>query len=184
MAKILTFDLEIETPVNGDWEAARTGGCGISVLVVKDSETGLYHIFDKRTLDAGIDLLNSADLLVSYNGISFDAPVIFGVSGRYLTAAHYDILDHIWSALHGRAKGYKLDEVARATIGMGKSSNGEYATTLVKQKRWAELHSYCLADVHLTAHLFDHIMDSGFVKGTNGIELFLEKPILGVAEYA
>lgn len=187
MTRILTFDLEIARPVSsaGGWDAARRGDCGISVLCIKDSETNRYHLFDERTLDAGIDMLNGADLLVSFNGIDFDANVIFGVSGRYLTVPHYDILREIWSALKGRKRGYKLDEVAQATIGMGKSGHGEYATTLFAEGRFAELHDYCIGDVHITAHLFDHIVDSGFIKGADGTELFLEKPLLnGVKDYA
>lgn len=186
MTKILTFDLEIAKPISaaGGWDAARRGDCGISVLCIKDSETGRFYLFDEHTMDAAVDMLNSADLLVSFNGIDFDANVIFGVTGRYLTVPHYDILKEIWSALKCRKKGYKLDEVAQATIGMGKSGHGEFATTLAAQNRYAELHDYCIGDVHITAHLFDHIIDSGFIKGADGLELFLEKPLVGAKDYA
>ena len=186
MSRILCWDLEISEPVSdklGGWEAAKRGDCGISALVISDSETGRYHIYDRHTLDEAVDHLNSADLLVGYNTVDFDSRVIFGVTGRYITVPQYDILLEIWNELHDRKKGYKLDQVAKATLGYGKSGNGEFATTLVKKKRWGDLFDYCLADVHLVQQLFDHIVDFGFIKGADGEKLHLNQPVTG-KEYA
>jgi hypothetical protein len=176
--KILTFDLEIEKPVSsapGGWEAARNGECGISVICVSDSETG-YYFYDKNDLDEAVDHLNSGDLLVSWNGIAFDAQVIFGCTGRYLMSAHYDLLAETYKSLKERRKGYKLDQVARATLGIGKRGNGEFATALVAKKRWGRLFTYCAGDVHCTRALYNHVVDLGWLKGGDNFEVFLEKP--------
>ena len=178
--RTLCWDLEIHDTVSntaGGWDTARQGGCGISALVISDSETGRYHIYDKNDLEEAVDHLNSADLLVGFNTINFDSAVVFGVTGRYITVPQYDILDEIWKATGKRVKGFKLDEVAQATLNMGKNGHGEFATSLVKKKRWGRLFDYCCNDVALVQHLYNHIIDTGWIKGASGEELHLEKPI-------
>lgn len=178
---MICWDLEIEKPVSdttGGWDGAKRGDCGISALVLSDSDTGRYHIYDKHTLEEAVDHLNGADLLVGFNTIEFDSSVVFGVTGRYITVEQYDICQEVWRTLKKRQKGYKLDEIAQATLGVGKNSNGEFATTLVRKKRWGQLFDYCLNDVHLVRELYNHINELGWIRGTPGIDLFLERPLL------
>lgn len=177
--KILVWDLEIEKPVGeieGGWDAVRQGAAGISALVIYDSETGRYHIYDKHDLLAAVDHLNTADLAVGFNSIAFDSEVVFGVTGEYIRCPQYDILHEIWKALPSRQTGFKLDDVAMRTIGAGKNSNGEFATALVKAGRWGRLFDYCLNDVHLTKELFNFIVQQGYVKAPDGSELYLQEP--------
>lgn len=177
--KILVWDLEIEKPVSeveGGWDEVRRGGAGISALVIYDSETGRYHIYDKHDLLEAVDHLNTADVAVGFNSISFDSEVLAGVTGEYITVPQYDILHEIWRALPTRQTGYKLDDVAMRTIGAGKNSNGEFATALVKANRWGRLFDYCLNDVHLTKELYNYVVEHGFVKAPDGSELYLDEP--------
>ena len=184
MAKICCWDLEIHDPIthNGGWEAAKRGECGISALVISDSETGRFHIYDKHTLDEAIDHLNSADLCVGFNTNDFDEQVLFGVTGRYLQGQRYDILQAIWKALPMREKGWKLDQVCQRTLEIGKNSNGAYATQLVAEEKWGTLFDYCLNDVHLVKLLYNHIVDFGNLTSPNGHKLALSAPPL--QEYA
>lgn len=176
---ILTWDLEIAKPVeslpNG-WEDARSGGAGISCLVIYDNQTQRYHLYDSHTLDAAVDHLNSADLIVGFNTLGFDTGVVLGVTNRHITARQYDILHEIWAAIGRRLKGYKLDDVAQRTIQLGKSGTGEFATALVAAKRWAELFDYCIGDVHITRLLFNHIVQHGWVYTPDMDTLFLDPP--------
>ena len=177
--RILTWDLEIKTPleeVGGDWTRVRNGDAGISVLAVRDNETGRQHLYDTHTLDAAVDHLNEADLLVGFNSVGFDSCVLLGVTNRHLSVPHYDILAKIWEALGTRQKGWKLDDVASRTIGLTKSGKGEYATALFAQGRFAELHDYCMGDVHITAALYNHIVVNGWVVGPEGDHLHLDQP--------
>lgn len=183
--KILCWDLEIHDAISdklGGWDAARRGDCGISALVISDSDTHRYHIYDKHMLDEAVDHLNSADLLVGYNTIGFDSEVVFGVTGRYITVPQYDILAEVWKSTGKRFKGFKLDDVAGATLNLHKNSDGEFATVLVRKKHWGKLFDYCLNDVHLVRELFNHIQDLGWVKGADGEQVHLEKPL--TKEYA
>jgi len=177
VAKILCWDLEILRPVgkNG-WDEARAGKNGISAVVISDSETGRFHIYDQHDLDAAVNHLNEGDLLVGYNTKSFDSEVIYGCTGRVVRGVHYDILDCIWNALPIRQKGWKLDEVATRTLNLGKSGGGEFATALAAKGHWGKLFDYCLNDVHLTKMLFNHIIDFGTLDGPNGEKLELPRP--------
>lgn len=178
--RILTWDLELRKPVDslmGGWEAARAGEAGISALIIKDTETGRYHIYDDKRLDQAVDHLNEGELLVGFNSSDFDQGVLTGITGRQLTTPHYDILAEIWKSLGGhRQKGYKLDDVCQRTIKRGKSGAGRYATTLASLGLWGELFDYCLGDVHITAELFNHIVDHGWVAGPNDEKLDLAAP--------
>ncbi len=185
MSKILCWDLEIKTPVSdteGGWEAARNGDCGISALVVSDSDTRRFHLYDEHTLDEAVDHLNSADLLVGFNTLEFDARVLWGVTGRYITIPQYDILSEIWNTIGVRTKGFKLNEIALATLNLEKSGKGDFAPTLVAQGRYAELFDYCLNDVHLVRELYNHIQDLGWIRGAGGRQIELDRPVF--AEYA
>lgn len=184
MPKILCWDLEILHPVEkmGGWEAARNGACGISALVISDSETERFHIYDQHDLDAAFDHLSEADLLVGYNSLSFDTEVLNNVLGRQLSVNHYDILDRIWKQLPIRQKGWKLTEVATRALDLGKSGNGEFATALAAKGRWGKLFDYCLNDVHLTKMLFNYIQDFGYLPGPTGDKLHMPQPLF--EEYA
>lgn len=189
MTKIGTFDLEIATPIpehdgKPDWEWARKGKCGLSILVIWDSETSRPHFYDRHNLARAVIHLNACDLIVSWNGIGFDVPVIEALTDMKVRTDHYDILDHIWRSLGHRQKGYKLGEVAARTIGMGKTGDGESAPKLVAQGRFAELTDYCVNDVHLTRELFNHVVDVGGVMSTEGDLLTLEIPLPGKEDYA
>lgn len=177
--RILTWDLEIEKPVEsleGGWDAARKGDAGISCLVIRDNETGRCHLYDKYRLDHAVDHLNEGDLLVGFNSASFDTGVLEGMTGRTIATPHYDILDQIWSTMPRRQKGFKLDEVAQRTIGQGKSGSGRFATTLASLGHWAELFDYCMGDVHITALLYNHIVDNGWVLDPKEEKLWLPSP--------
>jgi DEAD/DEAH box helicase domain-containing protein len=184
MANIIVWDLEIEKNVDDmdgastedRWAQVRAGEAGISCMVLYDSDTQRYHLYDKHNLDEGVDHLNGADLLVGYNTIAFDSEVVHGVTGRWVTAAQYDILHEIWRSLGTHRKGFKLDEVAKRTIGLTKSAHGEGAPTLVKKGHWATLFDYCLNDVHLTKTLFNHIVAEESVLDKNDEPLFLARP--------
>lgn len=179
--RILVWDLEIERPIanrNGkpDWVGARNGKYGISVVAVYDNHTGRQHLYDKNQLQAAVEHLNCADVLVGFNTIDFDTPCLQALSGEEIVASHYDILDEIWKALRTRQKGYRLGDIASRTLGLHKSGEGESAPQLVAQGRWAELHDYCMNDVHLTRELYNHIVAFGSICDINGEQLELPRP--------
>ena len=179
MNRICVFDIEIATPVEEcerGWAGAREGQCGLSALVIWDSISERYHVYDAYSLDRGVEHLNSADVLVSWNGLSFDAPCIEALTGVELMPKHIDLLDLVWKALKSKTKGYRLGEVSWRTLKLKKNGTGERAPELVEQERWADLFDYCINDVHLTRKLWEHIQEHMFIVDTEGEPLILMVP--------
>jgi DEAD/DEAH box helicase domain-containing protein len=172
----LVLDTELPSPVTGEpgatWDDARAGKLGISVVCLFDGDSGLFSFYDNNNLEELGYLIESADTIVTFNGIGFDIPVISGVIGRtLLPKGHYDILQEIWDALGSRAKGYRLGMVAERTIGKKKLRSD--APALYEEGRFAELFSYCLHDVWLTDQLFQHIIEFGYIIDPSGERLRL-----------
>lgn len=168
--RVIVFDIEIKTPiVNNNWDAALRGDCGVSAVVLYDSSTLRYHIYGEESLVECVDHLNSADLLVSFNGKNFDIPVLQAMTDLIIYPDHYDILDEIWKALGGvKHKGWNLGKVCPRTLGLEKTDTGDHAPTLVQKQHWATLFDYCLNDVHLTRMLYNHIAEMGYVVDPDG----------------
>lgn len=109
-------------------------------------------------------------VLVTYNGRSFDLPVIVmrslchaiplpwyyrdrDVRYRYSAEGHLDLCD--WLAEHGAARAGKLDAIARLIGLPGKLGvDGSQVEGLYRAGQLAAIQSYCLADVAQTALLF------------------------------
>ncbi len=109
-------------------------------------------------------------VLVTYNGRSFDLPVIAlralchgtplawyyrepNVRYRYSEQGHLDLCD--WLADHGATRSGSLDAVARLIGLPGKVGvDGSQVEGLYRAGQLAEIQRYCLADVAQTALLF------------------------------
>ena len=172
---ILVWDLEIADPIqNNDWNAAKRGENGISSLVVYDSVTERYHLYDDFTIDRAAEHLNSADLLVGFNSLEFDTACFQGYTGTVLTPPQFDILQSVWEALgNKRTKGWRLDDICQRTLGEGKIGSGKGAPRLYSEGRFGELFDYNLHDVYLTRKLYNHIVYFGTLIAPSGKELQL-----------
>jgi len=175
---IIVWDLEIEKPIkDNDWEAAKRGENGISSVVLFDSSTERYHLYDYHTLDSCGQHLNSADLIVGFNSVEFDAPCFSGCTGQSIVPVQFDILQAVWTALGKREKGWRLGQICERTIGEGKIKNGASAPRLYAEGRFGELFDYNLHDVYLTRKLYNHIVKFGTLVGPDGTPLqLLEYP--------
>ena len=109
-------------------------------------------------------------VLVTYNGRTFDLPVIAlrslchgvplawyyrdrGVRYRYSEEGHLDLCD--WLADHGATRSGSLDSVARLCGLPGKVGvDGSQVEGLYRAGHLAAIQSYCLADITQTAFVF------------------------------
>ena len=109
-------------------------------------------------------------VLVTYNGRSFDLPVIVmrslchaiplpwyyrdrDVRYRYSAEGHLDLCD--WLADHGASRAGKLDAIARLIGLPGKIGiDGSQVESLHASGQFEAIQTYCLADVAQTALLF------------------------------
>src|SRR5213080_4628937 len=114
---IVYFDLETQRTANdaGGWDKKRD--MGMSVGVTYSTKLGEYRIYPEKQVDALIDQLIRADLVVGFNVINFDYEVLMGYT--ILDLPHQcrtlDMLVDIEKALGHRLG---LDTVASASLGV------------------------------------------------------------------
>ena len=184
----IVLDIEIAKSVDevGGWDF--TGEMGVSCAVVYEVERGRYRLFDATELEELQACIDRADRITTWNGWTFDLPVIFGVNRPdWETSAFPDRVggkdnrtlrdrsnDMLRVAYSGQGldpdkrsfahAGWKLPEVAEALGFGGKCDDGAMAPEMFKKQQWGKLFTYCLHDVHLTAKIDAFARKHGFIK--------------------
>ncbi len=105
-----------------------------------------------------VDVLNRAELLCSFNGPSFDVPMLqrcFGLSDQTVGKLMSKIVDPLYAAkgLLGTKACSKLDVILALNGLSSKTGSGLEAVKLAREARWTELADYCLSDTKLTREL-------------------------------
>jgi len=159
--KIYVFDLETQR------SAEEVGGWGnkhlmrLSVAVLMDAATGEILTYTEADVEALIEQLSAADLVVGFNILDFDYQVLSAYSpvdfGSWNT---FDILKDI----HGRL-GYRLslDSLATATLESPKSANGLDAIRWYREGKIEKIIDYCTRDVDITFRLFEHGLKENYL---------------------
>ena len=149
--KVVVFDLETQRLANevGGWK--NISKMGLSLGVTHCPEHG-FLTFTESNVDDLITLLKEADLIVGFNQMRFDVEVLSAYSDEDLRGLpHLDILIEIHNTLGFRLK---LDNLAEATLGKGKSGHGVEAVDWFRAGRMDLLEKYCRDDVEITRDLF------------------------------
>jgi len=155
---------------------------GLSLGCYHDYQDMALHWFDRATLLATVQyFLTRQPLLVSFNGLGFDYPLMRAVlrednteqslaveelcvEFKAFVAASYDILATIWDAdPQGRkVRGLNgLDAVSQANGFGAKLMDAQQAAHAWAQGRYAEVIAYNVDDVLKTKALFELILDKG-----------------------
>ena len=167
--RVVIVDIELEQSpddVEGGWGAARSGGCGMACAAIYDSEGSRPYLYDRAGIHKLCEHLESADCVLTWNGKSFDIPIIEAIAGRQLELKEH--LDLLVAIAGGRMKGWGLGVTAERTLKKSKDGDGAFAPTLFKEGRMAELHSYCLGDVILLRDLYNFVLTDGALIGPDG----------------
>jgi len=131
----------------------------ISVIGCYFYQTDEYRAFEEREFAELWSRLEKADRLIGYNTIGFDYPVMNNYySGNFHTFPTLDILDEIYRNLGRRLK---LEDIAQATIGEGKSGYGGQAVEWWKEGKLREIKDYCLQDVKITRKVYEYGLRHG-----------------------
>ncbi len=137
----------------------------LSMVCIYDSETNEYGSFLEEELPKLWPILEQADMLIGYNSDHFDIPLLNKYYPGDLTKIKsLDLLREIKKALGRRLK---LDGVAQATLGVGKSGDGSDAMAWWKNGEIEKLRKYCLNDVRITKEIYDYALKNGSLKYTN-----------------
>ncbi len=152
---IVYFDLETQNTANdvGGWE--RKADMKMSIGVTYSSRDGEYRIFSENKVNELIEQLRQADLVVGFNTINFDYAVLMGYT--ILDLEHelrsLDLMVDIENQIGHRLK---LETLAQATLGIGKTGDGLDAIKWWREGRILDIAEYCCFDVKVTKLLHEY----------------------------
>ncbi|MBU1630129.1 ribonuclease H-like domain-containing protein [Patescibacteria group bacterium] len=116
-------------------------------------ETDTFETFLQEDLPKLWPRLERSDRIIGFNLFGFDYPCMQKYyAGDLMKLPTVDILVEIEKRLGFRIK---LDIVAQATLGMGKSGHGLLAVEYWKNGELEKLKNYCLQDVRVTRDIYE-----------------------------
>ena len=156
MLKKIVLDLETQKSFEDVGGRGKNHLMKVSVCGIYDYSLDRYSIFEEHELPQLSSVLQSADQIIGYNIKNFD----FEVLQPYLNfdlnkVPYYDILEEIEKVLGHRMR---LEDVAKGTLGRGKTGNGLEALLYYKNDRMDLLKKYCLDDVRVTKDVYDYAL--------------------------
>lgn len=152
---VVFFDLETQRTFNEVGGRDRFQDLGISVAVTFSTAKNAYAIYTENTVGALVDQLMRADLVVGYNLLGFDYAVLMAHTAFDLPALipTLDMMVEIERKLGHRLK---LDAIAAATLGAGKSADGLQAVKWWREGKLVEIARYCCMDVKVTRLIHEY----------------------------
>lgn len=158
MASLKKIVLDLETQK----EFAEVGGRGknhllkVSVCCIYDYAADKYACYEEKELQKLAPILQTADQIIGYNIKDFDFEVIQPYLNFDIHQVPYlDLLKEIEKVLGHRIK---LEDVAQATLGAGKSGSGKEALLYFKNGRMDLLKKYCQDDVKITRQVYEYAL--------------------------
>jgi len=167
---IVYFDLETQRSFNDVGGAANKDKMGVSVAVTYSTRRGSYEIYGESDMERLGDELVRADLVVGWNHVQFDYPVLQPYIFHTLAdqTVNLDMMLDVEQMLGHRLK---LDSVASACLGMGKTGDGLDALRWWQDyKKTGEFEplrkiaEYCAYDVKVTKCVHEYAMQNGHIK--------------------
>ena len=154
-ADVVYFDLETRRTSNdvGGWD--KKHAMGISVGVTYSTRLGAYRIYTEEKVQELIEQLRRADLVVGFNSVHFDYGVLMGHTILDLPQ-ELKSLDLLIEVEKKVGRKLKLDALASATLGVGKTAEGLDAIRWWREGKMMEIAEYCCFDVKVTRMLHEH----------------------------
>jgi hypothetical protein len=157
------FDLETRRTANdvGGW--GNKHKMGISIAVTYSTRLQEYRIFEEDETADLIHQLTRADMVVGFNHVGFDYEVLMGhtIFDFRDQVQSFDLLLDLEKQLGHRIK---LEDVAAATLGTGKTADGLQALRWWQQGKVLEIAEYCAYDVKVTKCVHEYGVKNGHVK--------------------
>lgn len=151
MRKIV-FDIETKN-LFSDVGKADPALLDIAIVCIWDSETDQYSSYLEEELPKLWPILEGADMLIGYNSDHFDIPLLDKYyPGDLFKIKSLDILKEIKNSLGRRLR---LDSIAEATLGEGKSADGLQGVQWWREGKVDKVREYCLHDVKITKEVYD-----------------------------
>ncbi len=159
--RIITFDIESisDSMIRGHVDVNEQE---LTVVGIHDSLTGEYSSYFKEELHKLWPLIEHADMLIGFNSDSFDIPLL----NRYYPGdlSHIRSLDLLSEVQKVLGRRIRLQSLAEATLGRGKTGDGLKAGEMWKAGKKEDVAKYCVEDVRLTRELYDYALEHGVLK--------------------
>lgn len=134
----------------------------ISIVGVYDSTDDSYTSYTQEELKNLWPRIEKTDALVGFNSDTFDIPLLNKYYPGDLTAIKS--IDLLKDVQKGIGRRLRLNVLAEATLGEGKSADGLKAVEWWQQGEVDKVRKYCLQDVKVTKKLFDYALEHKTLK--------------------
>ena len=162
--KEIVFDIETRNTFQ-DVGAYNPALLNVSLVGVYFYETDTYESFLEEDLPKLWPRFERADRIIGYNSDGFDIPCLQSYyPGDLGKLPSLDLLAEIQKSIGFRIK---LDDVAQATLGIGKSGHGLQAVEFWKKGEIEKLRDYCLQDVKVTRDVYEYALEHKQIKYTD-----------------
>lgn len=159
--KEIVFDIETRNTFQ-DVGAYNPALLKVSLVGVYFYETDTFESFLEEDLPKLWSRFERADRIIGYNSDGFDLPCLQQYyPGNLMKLPSLDLLGEIQKRLGFRIK---LDDVAHATLGMGKTGHGLQAVEFWKRGEIEKLRDYCLQDVRVTRDVYEYALEHKEIK--------------------
>lgn len=147
----------------------------ISVVGCYFYDTDEYLCYEQAELPQLWKRLETSGRIIGYNTKGFDYNVMNSYyAGDFHTFPSLDLLEVIAMSLGFRVK---LDDVAQATLGQGKSGHGLQAVEWWKQGEVQKIKDYCLQDVKVTKEVYEFGKKYGLVRYYDRLGVLHDVPV-------
>jgi DEAD/DEAH box helicase domain-containing protein len=151
--KVVVFDLETQRSFAEVGGRSQFDKLGLSVGVAYRYDTDEFLVVTEDSVDQLISLLLEADLVVGYNIRGFDYEVLRAYTEHDLQKLPtFDLMFDLEERLGFRPK---LESVAVATLGEGKTADGLQALEWWRTGEIDKIIEYCRDDVRVTRDLYN-----------------------------
>ena len=167
---IVYFDLETQRSFGDVGGFSNKSKMGVSVGVSYSTARGSYEIYPESEMERLGEELVRADLVVGWNHLQFDYPVLQPYIFHTLAeqTLNLDMMLELEKKLGFRLK---LDSVASATLGTGKTTDGLDALRWWQQHKKSgdfaplrKIAEYCAFDVKVTKCVHEYALQHGRLK--------------------
>jgi DNA polymerase elongation subunit (family B) len=171
----ITFDIETYSPSDLDridTKEFRCSVCGAFISWLNGGQ-GEYIAFLEDNIKEFLELLKHADLIIGYNHIWFDLPVLQKYADfDLLKLPCYDIMLKVEQKIGTKLR---LNDLCKANFeGDLKTDSYSVYRHYHRDGKWLELIDYCMNDVRLTEQLFQQILTT---KKLTYYDLHIQKEI-------
>jgi len=158
---VVVFDLETQRSFDDVGGRSQLHKLGVSVGVAYRYDTDRFITYTEENIRELIALLKDADLVVGYNIRGFDYQVLRGYEDEdYAALPTLDLMYELQERLGFRPK---LESVASATLGTGKTADGLQALEWWRRGEIDKIERYCREDVRVTRDLYNFGKRNRFV---------------------